>query len=312
MYVDAACWRSVSRARESVSQASPALPCYYVFCLRVQRRPCEQFGSYLPRYYFLSQTLCVSSACVLALPDLTPPRISPIFPRLTAQDLSHGKAVLRRGRITSGNATPCQNAHSVHITFRIFSQVVLAPIMPPQNRKATAAAEQAKDDRQVVLRLAGLPSYPYEPDTHAPSENSRALRASKQPRTSMAELVNGNRSSLTVEPRVKNALEQIEESLGVLKKEFHTHKQTSGNMVSDLNNATNRTIALEEELRDLRDRERRQRLDSAVKIDDLSLQLTKQKAKAASDLSNAYQEINDCKINAHSTSAMSNRRNCKS
>ena len=77
-------------------------------------------------------------------------------------------------------------------------------------------------------------------------------------------------------------------------------------MKSDLSHARNRIIALEEELRDLRDRERRQRLDSAVKIDDLSLQLTKQKAKAASDRSTVFQEMNDCKINAHSISAMPN------
>lgn len=122
----------------------------------------------------------------------------------------------------------------------------------------------------------------------------------------MTPIVNGNRSSLTVEPRAQNTLGQIEESPGVLKEELQAHKQTSDNMKSDLSHARNRIIALEEELRDLRDRERCQRLDSVVKIDHLSLQLTKQKAKAASDLSTTYQEMNDCKINAHSTSAMPN------
>ena len=87
---------------------------------------------------------------------------------------------------------------------------------------------------------------------------------------------------------------------------MQAHKQTSNNMKSDLSHTRSRIIASEEELRDIRDRERRQRLDSVVKIDDLSLQLTKQKAKAASNLSTAYQKMNDCKINAYSTSAMPN------
>ena len=91
----------------------------------------------------------------------------------------------------------------------------------------------------------------------------------------MVPIVNGNGSSLAVEPRAQNALGHIDHSLGVLKEELRAHKQTSDNMRSDLSHARNRIIALEEDLRDLRDRERRQRLDSAIKIDDLGLQLKK-------------------------------------
>lgn len=122
----------------------------------------------------------------------------------------------------------------------------------------------------------------------------------------MVPIVNENGSSLAVRSLAQNALGNIDHNLAILEMELQAHKQTSDNMRSDLSHARNRIIALEEELRDLRDREKRQRLDSAKNIDDLNLQLTKQKAKAASDLSTAYQEMNDCKINAHSASATPN------
>ena len=127
------------------------------------------------------------------------------------------------------------------------------------------------------------------------SDNPRAQRPTKRPRTSAAVSAGGSRSGVAVETQPQNALGQIEEGLGVLKEELQANKRTSDNMKSDLNHARNRITALEEELRNLRDSEKRQRLESAAKIDDLSLQLTKQKAQAASDLSTAYQEINDCK-----------------
>jgi regulator of replication initiation timing len=169
--------------------------------------------------------------------------------------------------------------------------------MPPKTRKPPSAAEQAKDDRPVVARVTELPPYPFPlgSDTHAPSDNSRALRPSKRPWTAMAPIVNGNRSGLIAETRAQNALGQIEESLSVLKEELQTRKQECGKLKSDLSHARDQNIALEEELRNLRDRERLQRLDSTAKIDDLILQLTKQKAKAASEHSTAYQMVNDRK-----------------
>ena len=167
--------------------------------------------------------------------------------------------------------------------------------MPPKTRKPLPAAEQAEDDRPALARFTELPPYPHRSDTHAPSDNPRAPRLGKRPRTSTAASVDGNRSSLAVEPRAHDALGQIEESLGVLKEELQSQKQKSGQLKSDLSHAREQNIALEEELRNLRDKERLQRLDSTAKIDDLSLQLTKQKAKAASELSIAYQEVNDRK-----------------
>ena len=65
----------------------------------------------------------------------------------------------------------------------------------------------------------------------------------------------------------------------------------SDNTTSDLSHARSRVIASKEELRNLHDREKIQRPDSAVEIDDLCLWATKQKARAASDLSTTYHEM---------------------
>jgi hypothetical protein len=138
-----------------------------------------------------------------------------------------------------------------------------------------------------------LPPYPFRPIATLSSNNARAFRPNKGPRTSAATSADGIQLSAPVEPRAQNALGQIEESLGVLKEELQAQKQECGKLKSDLSHARDQNIALEEELRNVRDRERLQRLDSTAKINDLSLQLTKQKAKAASELSTAYLEVND-------------------
>ncbi|KAF2993870.1 hypothetical protein E8E13_001439 [Curvularia kusanoi] len=162
--------------------------------------------------------------------------------------------------------------------------------MPPKKRKTNKGAKQAQGAQDIAIQADS--SSDHDITSALPTVDNNPSRPSKRPRSSPSK---HGHSGQSAEPRVDDALKAVRKDLEVLEAQSQLQKQDSDRMRLDLEDAQAQICDLEEELRIVRESERKHGLQSAVKISDLEIKLEcfKQKDKAASEHATACQKTID-------------------